>query len=469
VASVTVGGFTAPLSLTGRLFRGLVAPMIGLALVLGAGGAWAIHSMVEAVNDRLLGASARAVAETLEVQEGAITLDLPPWALGMLENPSRDNIYYNVYEGERLLTGYPNLAPPGAREFDTDHTVFRYGEYRGQRVRIATEARRLPRIRDVVVVQVAETLEARRTLSRKMLFQLVVLEVALIALASFLIPIGVRWGMAPLTRLRRGMDARTVSDFTPLPLADVPRELRDLVTTFNTLLARLDTAVEGMRRFTADASHQMRTPLSILRTHIGVLKTQVEERARSESIADIEAATDRLQRLLIQLLALARAEGAEPSGLALNEIDVSATARSVAEDHAPQALRAGVDLHLLMEGREPYVARSDKVLLTEMLSNLVDNAVRYNTRGGNVIIRVVGDDEQVAVEVEDDGPGIPADERDKVFTRFYRLNRDQNRPGSGLGLSIVQVLAQILNARVELASGKDNRGLRVRVIFRRTH
>jgi two-component system sensor histidine kinase TctE len=467
MASVTVGGFTAPLSLTGRLFRGLVGPMIGLALVLGAGGAWAIHTLVEAVNDRLLGASARAVAETLEVQDGAITLDLPPWALGMLENTSRDNIYYNVYEGDRLLTGYPHLPPPTAREFDTRHTVFRYGEYRGQRVRIAAEARRLPRIQNLVVVQVAETLEARRTLSRKMLFQLVVLEVALIALASFLIPIGVRWGMAPLTRLRRGMDARTASDFTPLPLADVPRELRDLVTTFNTLLARLDTAVEGMRRFTADASHQMRTPLSILRTHIGVLKTQVEERARSESIADIEAATDRLQRLLIQLLALARAEGAEPSGLALNEIDVSGTARSVAEDHAPQALRAGVELHLLMEGSEPFVARGDQVLLTEMLSNLVDNAVRYNVRGGNVIIRVVGEDEHVAVEVEDDGPGIPEDERDKVFTRFYRLNRDQSRPGSGLGLSIVQVLAQILNARVELGSGRETRGLRVRVIFRR--
>lgn len=464
---MTAGGFTAPLSLTGRLFRGLVAPMIGLALVLGAGGAWAIYRMVEAVNDRLLGASARAVAETLEVQDGEITLDLPPWALGMLENPSRDNIYYNVYEGQQLLTGYPSLPPPGAREFETRQTVFRYGEYRGQRVRIAAEARRLPRVDDLVVVQVAETLEARRALARTMFIQLVVLEVALIALASLLIPIGVRWGMAPLTRLRRGMDARSASDFTPLPLADVPRELRDLVTTFNTLLARLDTAVEGMRRFTADASHQMRTPLSILRTHIGVLKTQVEERARTESIADIEAATDRLQRLLIQLLALARAEGAEPSGLALNEIDVSVTARSVAEDHATQALRAGVDLHLLMEGREPFIARGDKVLLTEMLSNLVDNAVRYNVRGGNVIIRVVGGDEHVAVEVEDDGPGIPEDERDKVFTRFYRLNRDQSSPGSGLGLSIVQVLAQILDARVELASGRDHRGLCVRVIFRR--
>src|SRR5690349_8018871 len=110
-------------SLTSRLFRGLVGPMAGLALVLGVGGALAIHSIVEAVNDRLLGASARSVAETLEVEDGDITLDLPPWALGMLENTSRDNIYYNVYEGQRLLTGYPHLLPPDAKEFNTRQTT----------------------------------------------------------------------------------------------------------------------------------------------------------------------------------------------------------------------------------------------------------------------------------------------------------------------------------------------------------
>ena len=128
---------------------------------------------------------------------------------------SRDNIYYNVYEGDRLITGYPDLpAARVTRELDTSHDHFRYGEYRGQRVRIAAEARRLPRIESLVVVQVAETLEARRrSFPRNMLIQLVVLEVALIALASFLIPIGVRWGMAPLTRLRRGMDARTCVGF----------------------------------------------------------------------------------------------------------------------------------------------------------------------------------------------------------------------------------------------------------------
>jgi two-component system sensor histidine kinase TctE len=190
-------------SLTSRLFRGLVGPMAGLALVLGVGGAWAIQSIVEAVNDRLLGASARSVAETLEVEDGDITLDLPPWALGMLESSARDNIYYNVYDGDRLITGYPNLPPPPRAALADQQTTFRYGHYRGQPVRIAAEARRLPRVKELVVVQVAETLEARNALSRRMLIQLVLLEVALLGLAAFLIPIGVRWA----SRRSRGYDA----------------------------------------------------------------------------------------------------------------------------------------------------------------------------------------------------------------------------------------------------------------------
>jgi two-component system sensor histidine kinase TctE len=311
-------------------------------------------------------------------------------------------------------------------------------------------------------------LEARRALSQQMLLQLVLLEVAMLALAAVLVPIGVRWGLAPLMRLRSEMDSRSASDFTPLPLADVPRELRDLLTAFNELLARLDSAVEGTRRFTADASHQMRTPLSILRTHIGVLKrSRLENTEARESLADIEAATDRLQRLLIQLLALARAEGAEPSGVRLRDVDVGAVTRAVAEDHALAALRAGVDLRFYLEGGEPLIARADDVLVAEIIGNLVDNAVRYNHADGVVTVRVFGNAEQVTVDVEDNGPGIPEIEHDKVFTRFYRLARDQSRPGSGLGLSIVRVLAQILDAQISLSSGSGRKGLRVRTVFRR--
>jgi two-component system sensor histidine kinase TctE len=451
------------------LLRGLVGPVTGFAVLLGLGGAWATQSIVEAVNDRLLGASARAVAETLAVEDGQIVLDLPPWALGMLENTSRDNIYYNVHSGDQLVTGYPNLPPPSEATLTDQETVFRYGQYRGQRVRIAAEARRLPRNENLVIVQVAETLEARHALSQRMLIQLVLLELAILALASLLVPIAVRWGLAPLRRLRRGMDARNAGDFTPLPLADVPRELRDLVTAFNALLGRLDQAVEGMRRFTADASHQMRTPLSILRTHIGVVKkTPIEDPKALESLADIEAATDRLQRLLTQLLALARAEGTG-SGQSLTSVDIGSVARQVAESHALPALRAEIDLRFILEDSEPFLASSDPVLAAELISNLIDNAICYNRAGGTVTIRVIraaeGGEERVVVAIEDDGPGIPEAERETIFTRFRRLERDQHRPGTGLGLSIVKAIAHVLHAEITLGDGSEHRGLLVRVAF----
>src|SRR5262249_13522382 len=161
-----------------------------------------------------------------------------------------------------------------------------------------------------------------------------------------------------------------------------------------------------------------------------------------ESLADIEAATDRLQRLLIQLLALARAEGVAPSGLQLQDIDIAAIARSIAEEQAPPALRAGIEMRFVVDDASQLFVYGAEVLVTEIIGNLVDNAIRYNRPQGSVTVHISGDAEYVVLDVEDDGPGIPEGERNKVFTRFYRLARDQNRPGSGLGLSIVHLLAQ---------------------------
>jgi two-component system sensor histidine kinase TctE len=196
--------------------------------------------------------------------------------------------------------------------------------------------------------------------------------------------------------------------------------------------------------------------------------TRGSEAKAQESIADIEAATDRLQRLLIQLLALARAEGVKPSGIELHDIDIAATARAIAEEHALPALRADVEMRFIVEDATPLLVRGDEVLASEVIGNLIDNAIRYNRPGGSVSVRVFGDAEYVMLDVEDDGPGIPEVERSKVFTRFYRLSRDQNRPGSGLGLSIVHLLAQALDTKVTLTTGDTGSGLRARLIFRRS-
>ena len=289
----------------------MVVPMAGLALLLGIGGSWAITESVEAVNDRILSAASQAIAESLAVEDGEITLDLPPSAFAMLEDAERDNVYYSISYGNTVISGYADLPKVELQAKPEGDVTFAKAEFRGRQIRIVAENRRLPRIDGLVTVQVAETMDARDRVVRQMLLTLALLEGLLIALSAILIPVAVRWGLSPLLRLRSEMDRRIASDFTPLPVAKVPAELRDFIGTFNSLLGRLDAAVQGMRRFTADASHQMRTPLSILRAHVAVLqKAKPGSEEAASSIADIDDATGRLQNLLVQLLALARAESA---------------------------------------------------------------------------------------------------------------------------------------------------------------
>jgi two-component system sensor histidine kinase TctE len=221
----------------------------------------------------------------------------------------------------------------------------------------------------------------------------------------------------------------------------------------------------AMSRFTADASHQMRTPLTILRTHISVLGGLIPTNgAAHSSLKDIQEAADRLQHLLIQLLKLARADGGRSPDKESATIDLREVIQEIATKHVPQALDAGVNLHFEAEQR-PFPTQANPIMINEMFANLIDNAIRYNEAGGSVVIRLLDDRGKLVVDVEDDGPGIPEAEREKVFRRFYRLNRDQNRVGSGLGLAIVQSLASTLYAEIKMSAGADNRGLRVRVSF----
>lgn len=456
-------------SLTYRLLRRLVVPMAVVAALLGVGGSFVITTSVQAVSDRILGAASRAIADSLVYEDGEIALNLSPAIFGMLEDAERDNVYYSVRSGGRLLTGYadlPDIAPDGLRD---TQVVFGRAVVHGKPVRVVAEGRRLPHLRSPVIVEVAETLDARQRVSHRMLFGLALLEALLIAMTAVLLPLAVRRGLRPLTRVSEEMDARAGADLTPLPLAGVPRELRDLVRAFNGMLARLDATLQNMRRFTADASHQMRTPLSILRTHIALVRRAPPGSAEAlSSLADIDHATERLQRLVTQLLALARADNVAPEDIAHEPIDMERLVTEIAADLAPQAVQIGMDLHFEAPS-EPAVALTQAVLATEVISNFVDNAIRYNREGGTITVAVHVADAQneVVVSVEDDGPGIPAADRERVFTRFTRLDRDSSRPGSGLGLSIAAMLARAIGARIELLTARSGQGLRVEIAFPR--
>lgn len=457
-------------SLTARLLVGLVLPAIGLAIILALGGAFTIQKIVESVNDRVLNASARSIADTLALGDGEITLDLPMSAFGMLENEERDNVYYSVWRGAELITGYPDLPVIAPIEHDDGDTRFAYSTYRETPVRIAAITRRVPRVPEPVIVQVAETLDARSALQERMLTSLAIVELLFLALLIFLLPIAVRWGLVPLARVGSEIDGKDTADFRPLDLSAVPIELQSFVEAFNGLLGRLAAAVEGLRRFTADASHQMRTPLSILRTHIEVVRREGARTAAGKtSLDDIDAATQRLQRLLTQLLALARAEGAKDGPAAAGgtgSVDAVALVREVAAEYVPVALRESVEVQF-----ESVVDRAEVItapaLLTELVGNLLDNAIRYNREHGTVLITLTVDEREVIVRIEDEGPGIPAAQREAVFRRFYRLSHDQGRPGSGLGLAIVRALAETIGARIALGDRPEGSGLRVSITLPR--
>ena len=265
-----------------------------------------------------------------------------------------------------------------------------------------------------------------------------------------------------IARLSRGEFNEAVpATISPDELGSMARALESLRTS----ALEAERLQLAMSRFTADASHQMRTPLTILRTHISVLAGLIPAgSAAYSSLKDIQEAANRLQRLLIQLLKLARADGRTSLEKETATIDLREVIQEIATKQVPQAMEAGVELHFEAEPR-PFLTQANPIMINEIFANLIDNAIRYNEAAGSVIVRLFDDRGRHVVEVEDDGPGIPEAEREKVFTRFYRLNRDQNRVGSGLGLAIVQSLAASLNAEIGMSSGAHNRGLRVRVSF----
>jgi two-component system sensor histidine kinase TctE len=267
---------------------------------------------------------------------------------------------------------------------------------------------------------------------------------------------------AAIARLsRRDFDEAVPSTGSPDELGSMAQALE----TLRTSALEAERLQQAMNRFTADASHQMRTPLTILRTHISVLGGLIPANNEAySSFKDIQEAADRLQRLLIQLLKLARADGGQALDQDSGTIDLREVIQEIAANHVPQGLEAGIDLHFEAEQR-PFPTQANPIMIHEIFANLIDNAIRYNDAGGSVVIRLFDDHGKHVVEVEDDGPGIPPAEIDKVFTRFYRLNRDQSRVGSGLGLAIVQSLAATLNAEINMSAGANSRGLRVRIAW----
>jgi two-component system OmpR family sensor kinase len=288
----------------------------------------------------------------------------------------------------------------------------------------------------------------------------------LVPLLGLLVWFAVTRGLRPLNTVANAVSVRSPESLHPVDERHVPEEIRPVTSALNDLLARLARALEAQRAFTADAAHALRTPLTALRLQIQLAERATDPGERAAAFDTLKEGVERATHLVEQLLTLARHEP-EAADRPMSPVELAGLAAEVVTAYAQFAEEKGVDIGLT--GRDSnVVVYGEREALRTLVSNIVENALRYTPRGGRVDVSVAQTDEGAVLQVMDNGPGIPAEERERVFQRFYR-RAGTEVPGSGLGLAIVRSIAERHRARVTLESGASGRGLNVRVVFPPDH
>lgn len=269
----------------------------------------------------------------------------------------------------------------------------------------------------------------------------------------------VRQGLAPLRQLSHLLGQRRAQALEPVVLVDMPSEMQPMVQALNALFERIEQMLASERRFTADAAHELRTPIAAIRTQAQVALGAGDDAAqRLHALQFTLAGCDRATRLVEQLLTLARLEASAAAAPAAR-VDLSALARRVAADLAHVALARQQTLAL--EADAPCPVTGDDALTGVLVRNLIDNALRYSPDGAHIVVRVAMDAGQATLHVEDSGPGMTEPEMARLGERFFRV-LGQSQPGSGLGWSIVKRIADVFGVRLQVSRSASLGGLAVK-------
>ena len=312
-------------------------------------------------------------------------------------------------------------------------------------------------------LQVAQAQDERAAIATQTALRTLVPFLALIPFFGVLVWVGVGRGLEPLDAMSKAVSKRRPDALGPLSERALPDELQPLAASLNGLLARLAGAIAAQRRFTADAAHELRTPLAALKLQLDLARRSGTPGGLAASLADLEAGVARASHVVEQLMTLARVE---PEALALQKTrcDLVAIAKDAIVARAALAERKAIDLGLAHA--EAASVDGDPTALAILLSNLLDNALRYTPQGGRIDVSVTSPEGVPVLQVADTGPGIPQAERERVFDRFYR-GALADAPGSGLGLSIVKRIADAHGATIALDAPTTGSGLVVTVRFGR--
>jgi two-component system sensor histidine kinase TctE len=443
-------------SLFGEILDWMLAPLLLLWPMSIAITYLVAKSIANQPFDHALEDSVSVLAQQVREVDGHLVSRLPGSTRDVLRADDVDSVYFQIMgpRGEFVDGDRDLAAPVDEDKYHTGTIHFRNDIMHGTPVRVAFSYVNLAPLAGrgddthSALVQVAETLDKRAQLANEIIKGVILPQFIILPIVLALVWFALARGLSPLAQLQERIRARRPDDLSPIDSRQVPEEISPLVGSLNDMLARLSQTIEMQKRFIADAAHQMKTPLAGMRMQAELALRQLDADEIHRSLEQLAKSSESATRLVNQLLALARAEHQPHAGTAFAALDLAAVARATVQDWVPASFERRIDLGF-EQPDAPVDIAGNALLLRELLSNLIDNALRYTPPGGSVTVRVRNDPPHAILEVEDTGPGIAPAERVHVFERFYRILGNV-APGSGLGLAIVREVAQQHGAEIDV-------------------
>jgi two-component system, OmpR family, sensor histidine kinase TctE len=459
-------------SLLGEILDWMLAPLFLLWPMSIAITYVVAQNLANTPYDLSLANALQVLGQQVEVTDDVVALRMSSSARLALRIRENDGVFWKtIGPNGDLLGGDGELPTPERTPSDLPNTIY-YENHalRDFEIRIAYTWMDLSaRGIGPVLLVAAESVDRRTQLANDIIKGVIIPQFIVLPIAVLLVWFGLSRGVAPINALQRRLRARRPDDLSPIDAREAPSEIGPLITAMNDLLSRLEATLLAQKRFVADAAHQLKTPLAGLRTQAELAMREEPTANTQASLEQIIAGTTRATRLVNQLLLMANAEN--PNTTEMPPTDLTHLAREQTQKWVHVALGQGIDLGF--EGPEhPLYIKGQSLLLSEALNNLIDNAIRYTPAPGHITVSLYEQRDEIVLAVEDSGPGIAVDERERVFDRFYRV-LGSGVDGSGLGLAIVREIAQRHQARVIvteshlLSTDSSATGARVEIHFSR--
>lgn len=428
-----------------------------------------LRAAANAAYDRSLAGAIRGIDARISTDSGGLGVELPYQMLEFFTLTVEGKVFYRIATEDGMVTlGNADLPVP-PQKLPADVLYFYDADYFGDPVRIGAYTRRLEKPlygvdTQYVIIQVAESTRPRSEFATNLLWQSITLNALLVPMIALLMIAAVVLALRPLARVREAVLARANDDLTPMDPTQVPLEVRPLVEAINHQLTQWVRLAKNQRQFLDDAAHQLRTPLSVLRTQTEYALREPDQQRVHSALLAIRSGIERSTRLVNQLLVLARVRGANSWVESTERLNLAVLVKDAAQSMLLVARGKRQDFAFI-EPSDSIVVSGVEVLLREAVTNLVDNAIKYAPLGGSISISVDREGDQARVTVSDNGPGIPADEHATLGERFRR-GKTASEGGAGLGLAIAKAIMEEHHGSLRISERRDEgTGLTVELVM----